>query len=67
MLIVLVAYWLIVFPLGWLFGVCWNWGFNGSWIGLIAGLTMAAILLNLRFGRFSARLESQSPARPDMV
>ncbi len=67
MLIVLVAYWLIAFPLGWLLGVYWNWGPNGPWIGLIAGLTTAAILLNLRFWRLSARLEPRSPARPDTV
>ena len=57
MLIVLVAYWLIAFPLGWLLGVYWGWGPNGPWIGLIAGLTTAAILLNLRFWRLSSRLE----------
>lgn len=65
MLIVLVAYWLIAFPLAWLLGVHWGWGPNGPWIGLIAGLTMAAILLNLRFRRLSARLELRSPVRPD--
>ena len=65
MLIVLVAYWLIAFPLAWLLGVHWGWGHNGPWIGLIAGLTMAAILLNLRFRRLSARLELRSPVRPD--
>jgi MATE family multidrug resistance protein len=67
MLIVLVAYWLIAFPLGWLLGVHWGWGPNGPWIGLIAGLTTAAILLNLRFWRLSARLEPRNPVRPDKV
>ena len=28
----------------------------GPWLGLIAGLTVAAVLLNLRFWRLSARL-----------
>ena len=67
MLIVLVAYWLIAFPLGWLLGAYWGWGPNGPWIGLIAGLTTAAILLNLRFWRLSARLEPRSPVRLDKV
>lgn len=57
MLIVLVAYWLIAFPLGWLLGIQWHWGPTGPWIGLIAGLSCAALLLNLRFWRLSARLE----------
>jgi len=56
MLIVLVAYWLIAFPLGWLLGVYWGWGPNGPWIGLIVGLTVAAFLLNWRFWRISVRL-----------
>ncbi len=67
MLIVLVAYWWIAFPLAWLLGVHWGWGPEGPWVGLIAGLTTAAILLNLRFWRLSARLGSRSPARLDTV
>ena len=67
MLIVLVAYWLIAFPLAWLLGVHWGWGPHGPWMGLIAGLTMAAILLNLRFWRLNARLERRRPVRPDTV
>lgn len=67
MLIVLVAYWLIAFPLGWLLGIRWEFGPAGPWIGLIAGLSSAAVLLNLRFWRLSARLERCGPARPDMA
>ena len=56
MLIVVVAYWLITFPLAWLLGIHWGLGPRGPWIGLIAGLSVAAVLLNLRFWRLSARL-----------
>ena len=55
-LIVVVAYWLITFPLAWLLGIHWGLGPRGPWIGLIAGLSVAAVLLNLRFWRLSARL-----------
>ncbi len=52
MLLTVVAYWLIGLPTGYLLGLG-NWplpamGARGFWIGLVAGLTVAAILLNLR-------------------
>lgn len=56
MLIILVAYWVIAFPLAWQLGIRLNWGPTGPWVGLIAGLSTAAVLLNLRFWRLSARL-----------
>lgn len=56
MLIVLVAYWLVAFPLACLLGIVWELGPAGPWVGLIAGLTMAAVLLNVRFWWLSARL-----------
>lgn len=55
MLIVVVSYWLVAFPLAWLLGIHWGFGPRGPWMGLIAGLTTAAVLLNLRFWRFSSR------------
>lgn len=56
LLIVLVSYWLIAFSLAWLLGIRWGWGPTGPWLGLIAGLTTAAVLLNARFWWLSARL-----------
>lgn len=67
LLIVLVAYWLIAFPLGWLLGIHWGFGPAGPWIGLIAGLSVAAVLLNFRFRQLSARLAQQSLSRSDKV
>jgi MATE family multidrug resistance protein len=55
MLIVLVAYWLFGLPLGGLL-TARGAGAAGMWIGLIAGLTAAAVLLVLRFRRVSRRL-----------
>ncbi len=57
MMIVIVAYWLIAFPLAWQLGIRMDMGPVGPWIGLIVGLTVAAVLLNVRFWRLSARLE----------
>jgi len=37
-------------------GLGLGWGPRGMWIGLIAGLSVAAVLLGARFLRTSARL-----------
>jgi MATE family multidrug resistance protein len=55
MLIVIVAYWLIGFPSGYLLAFSTGLGARGLWIGLIAGLTVAAGLLVVRFHRVSGR------------
>ena len=59
MLITLVAYWLVGLPLGAVLGFRFDLGARGMWIGLIAGLTVAAVLLTSRYRAMSARL----PAR----
>jgi MATE family, multidrug efflux pump len=53
MLITLVAYWLVGLPLGWWLGLPLGLGARGLWMGLIAGLTLAAALLTARFVRAS--------------
>ena len=47
------AYWGIGMPLGAGLGLGLRWGPRGMWIGLIAGLTVAALLLCWRFLRSS--------------
>jgi MATE family multidrug resistance protein len=49
------AYWGIGMPVGW--GLAFHAGFGarGMWMGLIAGLTVAAGLLFLRFTRMAPR------------
>lgn len=49
MFVNLVAYWMIGLPLGYYLGIVRNVGPQGLWMGLIAGLSVAAILHNLRF------------------
>ena len=51
MLITIFAYWGIGLPLGSWFGLHLNGRAPGLWVGLILGLTVAAVLLALRVGR----------------
>jgi MATE family multidrug resistance protein len=53
MLITASAYWAIGMPTGWLLAYHANMNVQGLWIGLIAGLTTAAILLLTRFLKLS--------------
>lgn len=43
------SYWVIGLPSGWLLGIHFGYGPEGLWIGLIAGLSVAALLHNVRF------------------
>jgi len=65
MLLAVLAYWGIGMPLGaglglGLGGFTPAWGPRGMWVGLIAGLLVAAVLLGLRFWR-SSRPERLQP------
>lgn len=55
MLMTILAYWIIGFPLAWIFGIVLDYGPRAIWLGLIGGLTAAAILLNWRFYRSSRK------------
>ncbi len=55
-IITLIAYWLVGLPLGYMLGFTFNLGAPGVWIGLLAGLTAAAILLYIRFNSLSKKL-----------
>ena len=70
MLIAAFAYWGIGMPLGAVLGLGLGvpaQGPVGMWIGLIAGLTVAAVLLGLRFLRISRRLVTVAPLNPTPV
>jgi len=45
----LVAYWILGIPIAYTMGFIYDFGAPGLWMGLIAGLTVAGILHNLRF------------------
>lgn len=50
------AYWGVGMPVGWWLAFQAGHGVRGMWFGLIAGLSMAAILLTWRFWRLALRL-----------
>ena len=49
MFVNLFAYWMIGIPVAYTLGFTYGYGAPGFWVGLIAGLTIAGILHNLRF------------------
>jgi MATE family multidrug resistance protein len=55
-IITLVAYWMIGLPLGYVLGFTFDQGAIGVWYGLLAGLSIAAILLFIRFNTLSKKL-----------
>jgi multidrug resistance protein, MATE family len=52
----LIAYWIVGLPLGYILGIQFEMGPQGLWIGLIAGLTVAGILHNVRFDKLTKKL-----------
>ncbi|WP_045737415.1 MATE family efflux transporter [Xanthomonas sp. MUS 060] len=63
MLLALCAYWGLGMPLGAGLGLWLGWGPQGMWIGLILGLTAAAVMMAARLRWSSARLFA-APATP---
>ena len=57
-IITFVSYWLVGFPISWFLGKETAYGSFGIWLGLLAGLTTAAILLYFRFNYLTKKLIS---------
>ncbi len=55
-LITFVSYWLVGFPICWFLGKEHVYSSFGIWLGLLAGLSTAAILLYIRFDYLTKRL-----------
>ena len=55
MLLNFASYWLVAFPLAWYLGIVAKLGPQAVWIAIIVGLTLTAILLNVRFFFVSRR------------
>ncbi|MCF8272538.1 MAG: MATE family efflux transporter [Flavobacteriaceae bacterium] len=55
-LITFFSYWIIGFPICWFLGKEDTYGSFGIWLGLLAGLTTAAILLYIRFNYLTKKL-----------
>lgn len=52
----LIAYWVFGIPVAWYLGFQMGYGAPGLWIGLIAGLTVAGVLHNVRFYKKTGEL-----------
>lgn len=57
MYITFVAYWVVGFPISYYLGICTELKTTGIWIGLLAGLTVAALFLYLRFSKLTKKLK----------
>jgi MATE family multidrug resistance protein len=55
-IITFISYWLVGFPISWYLGKQEAYASFGIWLGLLVGLTTAAILLFLRFNYLTKRL-----------
>ncbi|NJM80358.1 MAG: MATE family efflux transporter [Flavobacterium sp.] len=55
-----IAYWVVGFPISIYLGVYTSLGAIGIWIGLLAGLTTAAVLLFIRFNKETKKLIHQN-------
>lgn len=64
MYIAFVSYWLIGFPISYYLGLHTELKAEGVWIGLLAGLTAAAIFLYIRFNYLTKKLIRSNPITP---
>lgn len=55
-IITFISYWLVGFPISWFLGKENTYGSFGIWLGLLAGLTTASILLYIRFNYLTKKL-----------
>jgi MATE family multidrug resistance protein len=58
------SYWAVGFPVAWVLGFPLGLGPTGVWWGLAVGLATAAIILNVRFWRLSAKFASNALDTP---
>ena len=64
MWLAVLSYWGLGMPLGIGLGLGLGWGPQGMWMGLILGLSAAAVLMAARFHRSSRRLLPAAPQIP---
>ncbi len=67
MYITFVAYWIIGFPISFYLGIYTDLKAVGVWIGLLAGLTVAAIFLYIRFAKLTRKLARESKTPPIVI
>lgn len=60
-IIAFISYWLIAFPISYYLGIYTDLATSGIWIGLLIGLTAAAVLLGYRFSYISKKMIHRHP------
>ncbi len=60
-IITFISYWIVGFPISYYFGKEDMYGSFGIWLGLLAGLTTASILLFIRFNKLTLQLIKNNP------
>ena len=55
-IVTFIAYWILGLPIGYWLGFKYNFNVEGIWIGLLIGLTTAAVMLSFRFNKLTKRL-----------
>ena len=55
-IITFTAYWIISLPVAYLLAFVFKLGVEGIWIGLLIGLTVAAVFLTIRFNYKSKKI-----------
>lgn len=63
MVTAVISYWVVGVPASYLLGFTFGFGGVGIWLGLVIGLALAGLLLNLRFWRRSAWIEGSAGER----
>lgn len=59
-LVTFIAYIILGLPIAWITAFHFGWGPQGVWVGLVIGLTIAAILNTMRFDKVSRRLKENN-------
>lgn len=54
--VTMVAFWFMSIPIGYVLGIVFDYGARGIWIGLLTGLSVAAVLHVYRFRNLTSRL-----------
>ncbi len=55
-ILIFISYWMVGFPISYYLGLYTDYKSAGVWLGLLAGLTVAAVLLYLRFNYVTKKL-----------
>lgn len=57
--ITIFSYWMVGIPISYYLGFRVGWNGVGIWVGLLAGLTLSALLLTLRFRQLAGRMRME--------